>query len=47
MVPKAGLEPASHRAADFKSAVFTISPLGHGTPSETRTQDSLFKRQML
>ena len=28
MVPEAGLEPASRKAADFKSAVFTLSPLG-------------------
>ena len=29
MVPKVGLEPTSRKAADFKSAVFAISPLGH------------------
>ena len=29
MVPRAGLEPASLSAADFKSAVFAISPPGY------------------
>ena len=45
MVPEAGLEPASRKAADFKSAVFTFSPLGQWQLLEQR--GLFFKRWFL
>ena len=38
-VPKTGLEPVSLSAADFKSDVYTVPPLGPTSPKCGRTPD--------